>query len=140
MAQVDKMRERVDASAGSLVGNYNKNIDVTSTDAFVVALDIDSRGVRESVFVLFNTAAANDINYDIWGNADILSAITDITTTCNTNYDNGWVLLKASTTLTASAAPTIETLDNPYTRVVVRIKATAGGSQGTLRGWHRGEN
>ena len=140
MAQVDKMRERVDASAGSLVGNYNKNIDVTSTDAFVVALDIDSRGVRQSVITIFNTHATNSIDYDIWGNPDLLCAITDITTTCDTNYDNGWVSLKGTTAQAAGVAPAIQTLDNPYTRIVVRIKATSGGNQGTVRVWHRGEN
>lgn len=140
MAQVDKMRERVDASAGSLVGNYNKNIDLASTDCFVVALDIDSRGVRQSVITIFNTAACNSIDYDIWGNPDVLCGICDITTTCDTNFDRGWVQLKGTTAQAAGVAPSVETLDNPYTRIVVRIKATVGASQGTARIWHRGEN
>jgi hypothetical protein len=138
MAQVDYTRERVDVSNGSLIGSYNKNIDVTSTDTFAIILDVDSRGTRTSTFSIFNTHASNSIDYDIWGNLD--KDVTALTGTADTDYDNGWVELKASTAQAASAAPAVETLSNSYTRVVVRIKATSSSNQGTVRIWHRGDN
>ena len=140
MVQVDKVRERIDASGGSLVGSYNKNIDVTTTNAFTTILDIDSRGIRESVIIIFNTHCSNNIDYDIWGNLDMLQNITEINPLCDTNYDNGWVQLTSTTTLTASMVPMVETLSNPYSRIVIRAKATVNDNQGTVRIWHRGEN
>jgi hypothetical protein len=139
MVQSDFTRERVDASNGSLVGSYSKNLDITSTDTFAIILNIDTRGVRESIFSIFNTHASNSIDYDIWGNLDS-NPITSLTGTADTDYDNGWVLIKTTTSQASGAAPAVETLSNPYTRVVVRIKATSGGNQGTVRIWHRGEN
>lgn len=139
MAQVDKSRERQFNDGGGLVAGYSKNIDVASTDAYVTALDIDSRAIRESVFTIFNTHASNSIDYKIWANADIYPAV-DLTGTDDTDFDNGWVIIKAETSLAGSATPVIETLSNPYSRVVVQIKATVGASQGTVRIFHRGEN
>jgi hypothetical protein len=139
MAQADYTRERVDASNGSLIGSYSKNIDVTSTDSFAIVLDIDTRGIRESIFSIFNTHGSNSIDYDIWGNLNS-NPITALTGTADTDYDNGWVQIKTTTAQTAGAAPAVETLSNPYTRVVVRIKATSSSNQGTVRIWHRGEN
>jgi hypothetical protein len=139
MVQVDKMREKYANDGGSLVASYNKNIDVTTTDSYAVALDIDSRGVRESVIVIHNTDPTNSIDYDVWANPDIYPAV-DITGTAATDYDNGWVLIGAETSIAAGAVPVIETLSNPYSRVVVRIKATVASNQGVVRLWHRGEN
>jgi hypothetical protein len=138
MAQVDKMREKYSNDGGSLIAQYNKNIDVATVDAYAVALDIDVRGIRESVLVIHNTHATNSIDYDIWGNPD--TNPVDITGTAADDYDNGWVIIGTETAIAAGAAPSIETLSNPYARMVVRIKATVGSSQGTLRIWHRGEN
>lgn len=140
MAQVDTPREKVFNDGGSLVGLYNKNVAVSSTNAYATILDIDCRAIRSSVITLFNTHATNHILFEIWATALPLATQTDMTGTDNTDYDNGWVQIKAETTLTASAAPTIETLDNPYTRLVVRIKASVGDSQGVLHVYHRGEN
>ena len=138
MAQVDKMREKYSNDGGSLISQYNKNIDIATTDVFVVALDVDVRGIRESVLVIHNTHATNSIDYDVWGNPDTVPV--DITGTAATDHDNGWVVIGTETAIAAGADPSIETLSNPYSRMVVRIKATAGGSQGTVRVWHRGEN
>lgn len=138
MAQVDKMREKYSNDGGSLVSQYNKNIDVDTTDNMVVVLDIDVRGIRESVVVIHNTHATNSIDYDIWANPDRIPV--DLTGTPATDYDAGWVIVGTETAIAALAAPSIETLSNPYSRMVVRIKATVGGNQGTVRVWHRGEN
>lgn len=139
MVQVDKMREKYLNDGGSLVASYSKNIDVASTDAYATVLDIDARGVRESVITIFNTHATNSIDYEIWATADLYPN-TDMTGTDDSDYDLGWVQIAAETSLAGSAAPAIETLSNPYSRVVVRIKATVGASQGTVRVFHRGEN
>ena len=139
MAQVDKSREKPFNDGGSLVASYSKNIDVTSTDVYVTILDIDSRAIRESVFTIFNTHATNSIDYKIWANPDKYP-ITDITGTDDTDWDNGWTIIKAETALAASVTPVIETLSNPYAKVVVRVKATSAGNQGVVRIWHRGEN
>ena len=66
--------------------------------------------------------------------------MTALTGTADTDYDNGWVELKASTAQTASAAPAVETLSNSYTKVVVRVKSTSAGNAGVVRIWHRGDN
>ncbi len=139
MAQVDLTRERIDASNGSLIGSYNKNIDVTTTNCFSAVLEVDSRGTRTSTFSIFNTHATNSIDYDIWGNIDI-NPVTALTGTADTDYDNGWVELKASTAQAASVAPAVETLSNSYTKVVVRVKSTSAGNAGVVRIWHRGDN
>ena len=138
MAQIDKMREKYSNDGGSLISTYNKNIDILTTDAFAVALDVDVRGVRETVLIIHNTDPTNSIDYDVWGNADTIPA--DITGTAATDYDNGWVIIGTETSIAQGAAPSIETLSNPYSRMVVRIKATVGGNQGLVRVWHRGEN
>lgn len=139
MAQENFPREKYQNDGGTLVASRSRNIDVTSTDSYVSILDVDSRGVRESVFTIFNTHATNSIDYKIWANADVFNSPA-ITGTDDTDWDNGWVVIKAETALAASVIPVIETLSNPYSRVVVRIKATSGGNQGVVRIWHRGEN
>lgn len=131
---------REDASAGSLFSRYNKNKGVASANAYATILDVDSRRIRTSVFTLFNTHASNDVLFEIWATAEHYEDQTDMTGTDDTDYDNGWVQIKAETTLTASAAPTIETLDNPYTRVIVRIKSSSTDTPGTIDVYHRGEN
>jgi hypothetical protein len=140
MAQVDQPREKYMNDGGSLVGFQNKNMSVASTDAYVDILDIDCRGLRSSVITLHNTHATNDVLYETWATAIDYASITALTGTDATDYDNGWVQIKAETTLTASAAPTVDTLSNPYTKLVVRIKASSAGNQGTIIAIHRGEN
>jgi hypothetical protein len=140
LAQVDKPREKLTNDGNSVIGIHNKNISVISTDAYADVLDIDVRGIRTSVITLFNTHASNDVLYEIWASALDLTSTVAMVGTDDTDYDAGWVQIKAETTLTASAAPTIETLDNPYTRLVVRVKASVGASQGTIIAIHRGEN
>jgi len=141
MAQVDQAREKYMNDGGSLVSYQNKNISVASTDAYATILDIDSRGLRSSVITLFNTHASNDCLYEIWATALDKASITAMTGTDDTDLHNGWVQIGTEATLTASATTgTIVALTNPYTQIVVRIKASAGGSQGTIIAIHRGEN
>lgn len=135
MAQVDDMRERVDASAGSLVGQYNENEDVTTTTSFVNALDIDARGVRESVIVVHNKGSG-DVTYDIIANPRPLAKIVDPTGT--NDDDKGWVEIKSATAISSGAAPSISTFSNPYTRVLVRIKHVTSSTDVNI--WHKGQN
>lgn len=138
MAQEDQRREKMSNDGNSIIGLHNRNLALTSTDAYATALEIDCRNVRSSVFTLF--CITNDLKYEIWATADWLPDHTTMTGTDATDYANGWVQIKAETTLTAAAAPVIETLDNPYNKVVVRVKAAVGASQGVLDIYHRGEN
>jgi hypothetical protein len=140
MAQEDQRREKITNDGSSISGLHNRNVGVASTDAYADVLDIDCRNVRTSVFTLYNKHATSNILYEIWATAEWMPNQTNLTGTDATDYDNGWVQIKAETTLTASAAPTIESLSNPYNRVVVRIKAASPGNQGTLDIYHRGES
>jgi len=140
MAQVDTPREKPYNDGGSLVGVYGRNAPVTSTNAYATVLDIDCRGIRSSVITSFNTHASNDLKYEIWATTLPFADQTDMTGTDDDDYDNGWVQIKAETTLTASAAPTIDTLDNPYSRLVFRVKSSVADTHGTLHVYHRGEN
>ena len=140
MVQEDKPREKLYNDGGSLVGLYNRNKNFTSTNTYADYLDVDCRGIRSSVITLFNTDSSNAVVYEIWATAEPYVNHTAMTGTDNTDYDNGWVQIKAETTLAASAAPTIETLDNPYTRLVVRVKSSVADSHGTVSIYHRGEN
>ena len=68
MAQLDTPREKIANDGGSLVGQYNENEEVATTGTFVTALDIDSRAIRSSVFVIHNNAGG-DLDYQILANA-----------------------------------------------------------------------
>ena len=139
MVQVDKSREKYLNDGGSLVASYSKNLAITTTDSYVTILDIDSRGVRESIISIYNSHATNSIDYIVYGCVDLYPN-ADITGTAATDYANGWVILKDTTALAGLAVPVIETLTNPYARVVVQVRATVGASQGTVSAYHRGEN
>lgn len=134
MAQVDTPREKVSNDGGSLVGQYNENEEVATTGTFATALDIDSRSIRESVFIIHNNAGG-DLDYQILANAKPLSSIVDPTGT--NDDDKGWVTL-ATASVATTADPSIQTLSNPYTRVIVQIKHTTSTTNVDI--WHRGEN
>jgi len=134
MAQVNRGREKLTNDGGSLIGLYNENEGVATTASFVTVLDVDSRTVRESVFIIHNNAAG-DLDYQILANARPLESIVDPSGT--NDDDKGWVVLSSSSIAT-TAAPSIETLSNPYTRVIVQIKHTTLTTDVDI--WHRGEN
>ena len=108
--------------------------EVATTAAFVTALDIDSRTIRSSVFVIHNNAGG-DLDYQILANAKPLSSI--INPAGSNDDDKGWVTL-ATGSVATTAAPSIQTLSNPYTRVIVQIKHTSSTTNVDI--WHRGEN
>ena len=124
-----------DKRTGVQYAHYDKQIDQATTSSFVTALDIDSRPIRESVIVIHNVTAG-DLDYQILANAEVFDDIIDPTGT--DDDDNGWIVLKASTSITSGAAPAIETFSNPYTRVVVQIKHTTATTDARI--WHRGED
>lgn len=134
MAQVDTPREKIANDGGSLVGQYNENEEVATTGTFATALDIDSRAIRSSVFVIHNNAGG-DLDYQILANAKPLSSIVD--PAGSNDDDKGWVTL-ATGSVATTAAPSIQTLSNPYTRVIVQIKHTTSTTNVDI--WHRGEN
>jgi len=134
MVQSDRGREKLANDGGSLTGQYNENEEVATTAAFVTALDVDSRSIRESVFIIHNNAGG-DLDYQILANARPLA---DIVAPAGTNDDDkGWVVLSTGSIAT-TVAPTIETLSNPYTKVIVQIKHTSLTTNVDI--WHRGEN
>jgi hypothetical protein len=134
MAQVDTAREKISNDGGSLVGLYNENEEVATTSSYVTALDVDSRTIRESVFVIHNNAAG-DLDWQILANPRPLGSIVDPTGT--DDDDKGWVTL-GSGSVASGAAPSVQTLSNPYTRIIVQIKHTTATTNADI--WHRGEN
>lgn len=134
MAQVDTPREKIANDGGSLVGLYNENEEVATTASFATVLDIDSRTIRESVFIIHNNAAG-DLDWQILANAKPYSSMVD--PTGSNDDDKGWVTL-GSGSVASGAAPTVQTLSNPYTRLIVQIKHTSSTTNADI--WHRGEN
>jgi len=114
---------------------HDKNLNVSTTSSFVTALDIITSSLRESTFVIHNKGAG-DLDYQILGNLDVNA---DITLPTGTNDDDdGWIILKASTSIGTGTAPSVETLSNPYTRILIQIKYTTGTTTANL--WHRGQS
>ena len=126
--------EKLQSPQGEIYNQYDKNLAEATTGSFVIALTVDSTAIKESVFVIHNNAAG-DLDYEILGNAEHLD---DIVAPTGTNDDDkGWVNLK-SASVASGAAPAVDTLSNPYTQVVVRIKHTTATTDVDI--WHRGEN
>lgn len=133
MAQATRS-EKLQSPQGEIYNQYDKNLGTATTGSFVIVLTVDSTPIRESVFIIHNRAAG-DLDYEILGNSD---HIDDITAPSGTDDDDkGWVVL-ATGSIATTVAPTIETLSNPYTQVVVRVKHTTTTTTADI--WHRGEN
>ncbi|HEC66170.1 MAG TPA: hypothetical protein ENI23_12840 [bacterium] len=119
---------------GGLYNQFDEVEDVATTSAFVTALDIDLRAVRESVVIIHNVTAG-DLDYQILANARDFSNI--VAPTGTNDDDKGWVSLQ-SASIASGAIPAIETLSNPYTRMVIQIKHTTATTDVSI--WHRGES
>ena len=133
MVQVSRP-ERLESPQGAIFNQYDKNLGLSTTSSFVTVLTVESIPIRESVFIIHNKGAG-DLDWQILGNAEDL---IDIVAPTGTNDDDkGWVVLKASS-VASGAAPSVETLSNPYTQVVVRLKHTTTTTDVDI--WHRGEN
>jgi len=126
--------EKLQSPQGEIYNQYDKNLGTATTASFVTVLTIDSTAIRESVFVIHNRTAG-DLDYEILGNSEHLDDITAPTGT--DDDDDGWVNL-ASASIATTVAPAVETLSNPYTQVVVRVKHTTTTTTADV--WHRGEN
>ena len=114
---------------------HDKNLNVSTTATFTTALDIVTSSLRESTFVIHNKGSG-DLDYQILGNLDVNS---DITLPTGTDDDDaGWIVLKASTTIGTGIAPAVETLSNPYTRILIQIKHTTLTTNVNL--YHRGQS
>jgi len=126
--------EKLQSPQGEIYNQYDKNLGEVTTASFVTVLTVDSTPIRESVFIIHNNGSG-DVDWEILGNAE---HIDDIVAPTGTNDDDkGWVVLKSSSVATGTA-PSVETLSNPYTQVVVRIKHTTTTTDVDI--WHRGEN
>lgn len=126
--------EKLQSPQGEIYNQYDKNLGIATTASFVTVLTVDSTPIRESVFVIHNRTAG-DLDYEILGNSDHDDDITAPTGT--DDDDGGWVVL-ATGSIATTVAPTVETLSNPYTQVVVRVKHTSTTTTADV--WHRGEN
>ena len=112
---------------------YDEIEGEATTAGFVTALTVNSIGVRESVFVIHNEVAG-DLDFQILANARAPSLIVAPT---GTNDDNeGWVVISTGSIAT-TVAPTIVTLSNPYTQVIVQIKHSVATTDASI--YHRGE-
>lgn len=132
MPQVDR-EEILSRKQGGLYEQVNNNKSVATTGTYADALDVDCRGVGESVFVIHNEGAG-DLDYQILANAEDIRTIADPTGI--DDDDDGWVVLGSGSVATATA-PAIETLGNPYSRIIVQIKHTTLTTNASI--WHRGE-
>lgn len=120
---------------GGLYNQYDEVIDQATTAAFVTAIDVDSRPVRESVIVIHNVTAG-DLDYKILGNARDFDTIVD--PDGSNDDDKGWVEVVAETIITTGSAPDVVIVTNPYTRLIVQIKHTTATTNVSV--WHRGES
>ena len=134
MAQVNRNGGSATKPKISMIENYAKNLSVNTTANFVNLLDIDSRGDSTGNIIIHNDAGG-DLDYQILANAKPLSSIVD--PAGSNDDDKGWVTL-ATGSVATTAAPSIQTLSNPYTRVIVQIKHTSSTTNVDI--WHRGEN
>jgi len=126
--------ERLASPQGEIYNRYDKNLGTATTGTFVTVLTVDSTAIRESVFVIHNRTGG-DLDYQILGNSEHLD---DITAPTGTNDDDdGWVVLGTGSIAT-TVAPSVETLNNPYTQVVLQVKHTTTTTTADV--WHRGEN
>ncbi len=128
------LSEIIPRPKGGLYNQFDRAEDVATTATFATTLDVDIRPVRESVFIMHNVTGG-DLDYQILGNAKAFNDIVDPTGT--NDDDKGWVVL-ASASVASGAVPAIETLSDPYTRLVVQIKHTTATTNVSV--WHRGES
>lgn len=113
---------------------YNKNLNKATTASFVTQLQVNVRGLRQSVFVIHNNGAG-DLDYEILATIEESGSIVDPT---GTNDDNkGWLSLKSGSIATG-IKPVKHALKDSWTRVLVRIKHTTATTNVDLR--HRGQN
>lgn len=117
----------------NVLDQYDEIIATATTATFVNALTVNSIGIRESIFVIHNETAG-DLDWEILANARTPSLITAPDGT--NDDDEGWVVLKTGS-IASGAVPVVESLSNPYTQVVVRIKHTTATTNVDI--YHRGE-
>ena len=142
MAQEDS-KESVDARHG-IFTQLNKNEAFTCGTSYANALVFSAKFIRESVFVIKNDDATIGMDYKIYGSLKNDADATTLT-------DDDWVNLLSikaghdGTTYDHDQASAldatkkvVETLDNPYSKIVVQIKSDSGTP--TAKVWHRGEN
>lgn len=124
----------------ALLGNgvtlqHDQILDKATTASFVTALDISTSSIRDSTFIIHNKTGG-DLDYQILGNLGVYGDIVDPTGT--NDDDKGWVVLKASTSIATGTAPAVETLSNPYSRVIIQIKHTTLTTNSCI--WHKGQS
>lgn len=132
MAQADR-DEVLSKKLGSLFEQVSNNKNVATTSSYVTLLDIDCRAVSESVFVIHNVTAG-DLDYKIIANAEDIRSI--VAPTGTDDDDKGWVVLKIGS-VASGAVPAVETLGNPYSKIILQIKHTTATTNASA--WHRGE-
>lgn len=123
-----------------LLGNgvtiqHDQILDKATTSSFVTALDVSTSSIRDSTFIIHNKTGG-DLDYQILGNLGVYANIVDPTGT--NDDDKGWVVLKSSTSVATGTAPAVETLSNPYSRVIVQIKHTSLTTNVNI--WHKGQS
>ncbi len=132
MVQVDRT-EILSRKEGGIYEQYNHNKNIATTATYATLLDIDCRAINESVFIIHNVTGG-DLDYQILATAEDIRSVVDPDGT--NDDDKGWVNLKTNSIATGTA-PVIETLGNPYTRIVLQIKHTTLTTD--VSAWHRGE-
>lgn len=119
---------------GGIYNQFDEVIDQATTSSFVIAIDIDSRAVRESVIIIHNVTGG-DLDWEILGNARNFDTI--VAPTGTNDDDKGWVVV-ASGSIATTIAPTVTAITNPYTKLIVQIKH--GTTTTNTSVWHRGES
>ena len=96
---------------------------------FVTTISIDNRNYTNLLIHINNNGVTNDLDYEILGHGDANGGVQP-------TIDNSWIPLKAATVIQEDSAA-VETLNDRYAWIVIRLRETVGASATTAKIWIR---